>query len=383
MDIAAFVDVFAQGPLHEPVPVQSWQEFQMLFGGFEATSEASYGVYLFFENGGEFAWIVRVEDASKTGLALVSSSGERQASPSSIARCLLGSATGNTGIYALRTLRRKKPGLLMIPQAAEIGSEGVKVYREALELCRELGMMLLVDPPLMADSPAEMRAWLNENPDLAQPEAVLYYPRVLFPDALQHGRNRSFGPSGCVAGLYSWLDQERGVWQSPAGLHAPLEAVMVGRDLGPEDQSSLALLGANPIRDFPGHGVVLWGARTLATKQAPEPERRYVSLRRFILAIERSLQTDLPLVLDAANEETLWAKVRELVETFFDGLWRRGAFQGEKAEDAFFVRCDRTTMTEADLAEGRLVLQYGVALVRSGEFTVGRVALPVGDIQAA
>lgn len=376
-DTAAFVDTFAQGPLHEPVPVTSWREFQMLFGGFHATSEASYAVYLFFENGGEFAWVVRVEDPSTRGLALVGASGERQASPSAIAECLLGSPHANTGIYSLRTLKRRRPGILAIPQAAEIGAEGVRVYREALALCREMGMMLLVDPPLLADSPAEIRAWVQQNPDIAAPESVLYYPRILFPDALQHGRNRSFGPSGAVAGLYSWLDQERGVWQSPAGLNAPLEAVTLSRDLAQPETSALNALGVNPIRDFPGHGVVLWGARTLGSPHSAEPSDRYVSLRRFLLAIDRGLLADLPAFVTPPHEEAMWQRVREAVEAFFVSLWRQKALQGISPRDAFFVRCDRTTMTQRDIEEGHLVVLYGLALVRPGEFVLRRLELEI------
>ncbi len=386
MDVAAFVDTFAQGPLDEPVPVTSWREFQMLFGGFHATSEASYGVFLFFENGGEFAWVVRVADPAESGLALVGAGGERQASPSAVADCLVGSAERNTGMYSLRTLQRKVPGLLLIPRAAELGAEGARVYGEARRLCEEMGMMLLMDPPLLADSPAEVRAWVLANPDLASPSVALYFPRLLFPDALQHGRNRSFGASGAVAGLYSWLDQERGIWRAPAGLHAALDAVMVGRDVTQEELPALTEVGINAIRDLPGHGTVLWGARTLlrrdstahgivGSRVAVSAEQKYVPVRRFLVSVERSLNRDLQWVVFEPNDEPLWARVRAAVETFLDGLWRQGAFPGVKAEEAYFVRCDRTTMTTADVAAGIVVVQVGVAPVKAGEFHVLQAAL--------
>lgn len=375
VDIVAFVDTFAQGPYHEPVPVTSWREFQMLFGGFHATSEASYAVFLFFENGGEFAWVVRVPDPAEGGLALVGAGGERQASPSSMADSLIGSSAENTGMHALRTLRRKLPAILAIPRAAEIGAEGVRVYLQALRLCEELRMFLLVDPPLLADSPAEVRAWLHENPDLASPMAALYYPRVLFPDALQHGRNRSFGPSGVVAGLLSWLDQERGVWKAPAGLHAATEAVMPGRELAPEELSVLVAAGVNPIRDLPGHGTVLWGARTLAGSNTAGPEWKYLPIRRFLLAVERSLAHGLRWAEFEPNDDVLWSRVRGATETFLDSLWKQGAMQGQRASEAYYVRCDRTTTTEADIQAGRCILHVGIAAVRPAEFLLLRVPL--------
>jgi hypothetical protein len=382
-DITAFVDTFAEGPFHEPVPVTSWREFQMLFGGFSATSEASYGVYLFFENGGEFAWVVRVPDPADSGLALVGAGGERQASPAAIAATLIGDPLQQTGIHALRSLGRKRPALLAIPRAAEIGPDGVTVYREALRLCQDLRMFLLVDPPLMADSPAELRAWLADNPDLASPDAALYYPRLLFPDALQHGRNRSFGPSGAVAGLYSWLDQERGIWQAPAGLHAPLDELMLGRELSAEELQPLTPLGVNPIRDLPGHGTVLWGARTLASSRTSAPEEKYVPIRRFLLALETGIRSDLRTALNSSDEcvssEATWQRAATSVAALLDQLWRQGALQGNRPQDAWFVRCDRSTMTDADIAKGELVVSVGVAPVKPAEFVALQIRVAASN----
>lgn len=378
VDVAAFVDTFAQGPYHEPVPVTSWREFQMFFGGFEATSEASYAVYLFFENGGEFSWVVRVPDPVESGLALMGAGGERQASPGALADSILGGAEAKTGIYALRGLERKRPGILAIPRAAELGAHGARVYGEALALAKELGMILLVDPPLLADSPAELQSWLNANPDLHSGNAALYYPRVYFPDALQHGRNRSFGPSGVVAGLLSWLDQERGVWQAPAGLHAALEAVTLTRELSADEFGPLTREGINAIRDFPGHGLVLWGARTLAGASATDPEWKYLPIRRFLLMLERSISHGMQWTAFEPNDEPLWAKVRQIAGDFLYDFWQQGAMQGAKAEEAFFVRCDRTTMTQEDIDNGRLVMLVGVAAVKPAEFVLIRIGASAG-----
>ncbi|MDZ7639878.1 MAG: phage tail sheath C-terminal domain-containing protein [Bryobacterales bacterium] len=373
VDVAAFVDTFAQGPYHEPVPVTSWREFQMFFGGFDATSEASYAVYLFFENGGEFAWVLRVPDPAGNGLALLGAGGERQASPGALADSIIGAAETKTGIHALRSLERKRPGLLAIPRAAELGAHGARVYSEALSLAKELGMFLLVDPPLLADSPSELGGWLAANPDLQSGHAALYYPRLYFPDALQHGRNRSFGASGAVAGLLSWLDQERGVWQAPAGLHAAMEAVTLTRELSAEEFGPLTQRGVNAIREFPGHGVVLWGARTLAGGSTADPEWKYLPIRRFVLMLERSIAQGIQWAMFEPNGEALWAKLRGATENFLHELWRQGAMQGAKAEEAYFVRCDRTTMTQDDIDNGSLVLQVGVATVKPAEFVIIRI----------
>jgi phage tail sheath protein FI len=309
----------------------------------------------------------------------VSAGGERQAAPGLLADALIGAAESRTGMHALRGLQRKRPGILSIPRAAELGAHGARVYREANLLAQELGMFLLVDPPLLADSPAEVADWINANPDLHSAHAALYYPRLYFPDALQHGRNRSFGPSGAVAGLYSWLDQERGVWQAPAGLHAAMEAVTVTRELTADEVGPLTQRSVNAIRDFSGHGVVLWGARTLAGSSSSAPEWKYVPIRRFLLYLERSISAGIQWAVFEPNDEPLWAKVRVVVQNFLDELWRQGAMQGSKPEEAYFVRCDRTTMTQADIAAGRLVVELGVAPVKPAEFVVLRVQVRAAE----
>ncbi|MCZ2155467.1 MAG: phage tail sheath subtilisin-like domain-containing protein [Bryobacterales bacterium] len=385
VDTAAFVDTFAQGPFHEPVPVTSWREFEVLFGGFHSTSEASYAVYLFFENGGEFAWVVRVPDPAEGGLALMSAGGERQASPAALAESLIGAAETRTGIHALRTIGRRRPGVLAIPRAAELGSHGAEVYSAALPLAAELGMILLIDPPLLADSPSELRHWLHANPDLHSSSAALYYPRLYFPDALQHGRNRSFGPSGAVAGLLSWLDQERGVWQSPSGLHAVLEAVTVTRELAPEDLNQLGREGVNMIRDLPGHGVILWGARTLAAPSANEPESKYLPIRRFLFLIERSIAQGLISVACEPEMEAATGGIRNSIEAFLCDLWRSGALRGNEPADAYFVRCEPNAVAAPGGAPCHLKVQVGVALLKPGEFKTFEVTCtltPANELQS-
>lgn len=377
VDVVAFVDTFAQGPFHEPVPVTNWREFQLLFGGFDATSEASYGVYLFFENGGEVAWIVRVPDPAESGLALVGAGGDRQASPRALADSLLGSLQRSTGIHALRTIYRNQPAMLAIPRAAELGPEGVRVYREALQLCQELGMLLAIDPPLLADSPAELRAWLHENPDIREASALLCYPRLLFPDALQHGRNRSLGASGAVAGLLSWLDQERGVWHSPAGLHAVLESVMVSRDLAPEDLSPLLAAGVNPIRDLPGHGTVLWGARTLAGPEDRSAIARHLPIRRLVMAVQRSLRIDLRWTAEVPMTNDLSWQIMDAVEAMLQPLWKQGALHGEEAEDAYSVYCDLLHPESVRYPGREWILKVELSVVQGAEPVVLVEYLPI------
>ncbi len=169
------------------------------------------------------------------------------------------------------------------------------------------------------------------------------------------------------------------MWRAAAGLHAAFEAVTPGRDLGPDELPQLVDAGINPIRDLPGHGTVIWGARTLAGVPGSAPEQKYIPIRRFLLAVERSLRKDLQWVVFEPNDEPLWTRVRSVVETFLTGLWRQGALMGSRESEAWFVRCDRSTMTPTDIAANRLVLSVGMAVVKPSEFLVLRLEFTTAE----
>jgi hypothetical protein len=113
----------------------------------------------------------------------------------------------------------------------------------------------------------------------------------------------------------------------------------------------------------------VWGARTLD----PDPEHRYLPVRRLMIFLETSIDRGLQWVVFEPNGEALWARVREAVGTFLLTQWRAGALQGQTPDQAFFVRCDRTTMTQDDLDNGRLICEIGVAPVRPAEFVIFRI----------
>ena len=125
----------------------------------------------------------------------------------------------------------------------------------------------------------------------------------------------------------------------------------------------------NAIREFPGRGIRVWGARTLAGG-----EYRYVPVRRMMLMIERSLSEGLRFVVFQPNTPRTWSQVEASGGAFLDMLWRAGAFPGARPADAFYVRCGLgATMSQSDLDEGRLVAEVGFAPVRPAEFVVLRI----------
>jgi phage tail sheath protein FI len=182
-------------------------------------------------------------------------------------------------------------------------------------------------------------------------------------------------PGGHVLGVFARVDLERGVHQAPA--NEELRGV-TGLEFAIDErqQDLLAPRGVNAIRSFAGRGIRVWGARTLASRA----EWKYVNVQRLSLFLEHSICQGLQWVLFEPNAEPLWAKVRAQVEQFLLTQWRSGALRGSKPEEAFFVRCDHSVISMADIDLGRLICVVGYAPVRPGEFVqlhiVHRVAAP-------
>jgi phage tail sheath protein FI len=130
----------------------------------------------------------------------------------------------------------------------------------------------------------------------------------------------------------------------------------------------------NCIRTFPGRGTRVWGARTLAA----DPQWKYVNVRRLFLYLEESMDEGTQWAVFENNDERLWARVRQSLSNFLTTAWRDGALMGTTPEEAFYVTCDRTTMTQDDIDNGRLIAEVGVAPVKPAEFVIIRITQSTG-----
>lgn len=210
--------------------------------------------------------------------------------------------------------------------------------------------------------------------------AAFYAPWIRVPDPRTNG-TVLVPPIGHIAGVYARTDVERGVHKAPANevvrgmvtvdinaTRKPLEFTF-----GKREQDILNPRGVNLIRDFRSdrRGIRVYGGRTMAS----DGTWRYINVRRLLLFIEESIDEGTQWVVFEPNDEPLWARVRQSVRNFLLLTWRTGALQGSKEEQAFFVRCDRTTMTQADIDAGRLICQIGVAPVKPAEFVIFRIQL--------
>jgi phage tail sheath protein FI len=135
--------------------------------------------------------------------------------------------------------------------------------------------------------------------------------------------------------------------------------------------------GINALRFFPGRSNRVWGARTMSS----DPEWKYVNVRRLFIYLEHSIDKSTQWAVFEPNNEALWANIRQTVSDFLLTTWLTGALMGTKPEEAFFVRCDRTTMTQNDLDNGRLICLIGVAPTYPAEFVIFRIGQWTADAQ--
>ena len=203
--------------------------------------------------------------------------------------------------------------------------------------------------------------------------AALYYPWVRILDPVTQ-REINLPPSGFVAGIYARNDINRAVYKAPANEVVNL-AIGFEQLLNKSQQDVLNPEGINCFRYFVGRGFRLWGARTISS----DPEWKYVNLRRYFAYLEHSIDKGTQWAVFEPNGEALWANIRRTVEDFLFNEWVSGALLGDKPEKAFFVRCDRSTMTQNDLDNGRLVCQVGIAPLRPAEFVIFRIGQWTAD----
>ncbi|MEK6405766.1 MAG: phage tail sheath subtilisin-like domain-containing protein [Acidobacteriota bacterium] len=234
----------------------------------------------------------------------------------------------------------------------------------------------VVDAP-QGSSMTEIRAFRGR---FDSKYAALYHPWIEIFDPTERPSQGAppkrllLPPSGFVTGIYARSDIERGVHKAPAnevvrGLTRFEANINKGRQdvLNPE--------GINALRFFEGRGNRVWGARTMSS----DPEWKYVNVRRLFIFIEHSIDKGTQWAVFEPNGPRLWANIRQTVEDFLLVLWRDGALLGDKPEQAYFVRCDRTTMTQNDLDNGRMICLVGVAPVKPAEFVIFRIGQWTGD----
>jgi phage tail sheath protein FI len=210
--------------------------------------------------------------------------------------------------------------------------------------------------------------------------AALYHPWIVILDPTQSPApgtptpTITLPPSGFVCGIYARSDTERGVYKAPANeVVQGLTRLEININRG--RQEVLNPEGINALRFFEGRGNRVWGARTMSS----DPEWKYVNVRRLFIFLEHSIDNSTQWAVFEPNNERLWQNIRFTIEDFLFLQWKTGALMGTKPEEAYFVRCDRTTMTQNDLDNGRLICLIGVAPTYPAEFVIFRIGQWTAD----
>src|SRR5258706_2326631 len=229
--------------------------------------------------------------------------------------------------------------------------------------------MLIVDSPRTWKTRQQAAGEFEQFSLRRSANAAFYYQRIKQANPLRSGNEEDLVPSGAIAGIIARTDAARGVWTAPAGTEATILGIAdLTLTLTDADNGILNALGINCLRRFPAAGMVVWGSRTMRGADALSDQWKYIPVRRTALFIEESLYRGLQWVVFEPDAEPLWAKIRSTIDVFLHDLFQRGAFQGRDPEEAYFVRCDATTITQNDIDNGVANIVEGFAPLKPAEF---------------
>ncbi len=329
---AGFLGETLTGP-DEPCLVTSFAEFEELYGGYLplSVSSAPFAVAGFFQNGGKRCFIARVSDNSdyQNALGQFESIGEIS--------------------------------IIVAPDYHRVANFELELINHCTRM-RDRVAIFHSRPGI--DTAANIH---EISPPIDSSFAAFYLPWLAVNDPV-NGQASMAPPSGHIAGIYARVDAERGVHKAPAN-EVVRGANALEFQITEQAQSVLNPKGVNSIRQFPGRGMLVWGARTTST----DPEWKYISMRRYLIYLEQSIEKGTQWVMFESNGPPLWARLNRAITDFLFSEWKTGALMGIKPEHAFFVKVDQTTMTQDDINNGRLIVLIGVAALKAAEFVNFRI----------
>ena len=378
----------------------------------------NYSMQMFFANGGGPCWIVSVGDYSTGSVAMKDLSGD--------------DAKGSGGL--LEAAKINEITLLVFPDSINIASENdyYTLHTLAIDQCFDLqDRFVIMD---VYSDPANENVWLQDiiNQDTTKgmrnllsgdtdhlKYAAVYFPKIFTGVDFYYQTGTppidndaaipvTGGPEGVatladlksksnaqyyqaksaitdlqmllpvaasMAGIYAQVDNARGVWKAPANVNI-VNAISPKYLINNQQQDDLNIdpvagKSVNIIRSFQGRGpAIVWGARTLAGN---DNEWRYISVRRFFIMVEESVNNATQQFVFEPNDENTWVRLKSMIQNYLTERWKEGALMGASVKEAFFVHIGlNETMTEQDVLEGRLIILVGMAVVRPAEFIILR-----------
>ena len=340
----------------------------------EGSHTETYGRVTF---GGAFA----IDTVLEQNSTLVRWSGDPGKPGDAITAATTQTFSGGTGgtaltpadyVAGMEALTASDFNLLCVPADQPGGDTDPAVYQAAHALCIQRRALLIADAPAAWLTAGDAQTGIAATGLAGASNAALYFPRIVVADAYG-GANLTVSACGAIAGVYARTDSQRGVWAAPAGLNAGLTGALdVSAPLTDAQASALNALNINSLRRFNGAAPVVWGARTLSTFE----EMRYVSVLRTGQFIENSVRQGTQWAQTPGPFRVIYrGQLSAQVSAFMMRLFKQGAFQGATPDQAFVVRCDGSTTTDADAAAGRVNILIGFAPLKPAEFVFMRIVL--------
>jgi uncharacterized protein len=374
-------------PVNEAIAVDSWSQFQkyFMFGADKfadaissgaaptvSTTPLAQAVKGFFENGGSRCYCINLGPD--------------------------GSLQGSGGA--------RRQGIDLIEELDEVstvcapGFSDARSYQALVGFCDRTNRMAICDAPEDVASTDQLKdVAVPRSPDPKPPDpkppapaagsarppsgglramsadngnAAYYFPYLTCVNAVNPSSPDLVNtpPCGHIAGIYARVDATRGVFKAPAN-EPVLGALNVVYRVTDPEQAGLNQKGVNVIRFFPGDGLRVWGARTLAGPE--KPWWRYINVRRTFTMIERSIKRGTLWAVFEPNDQLLWSRVRVSVGSFLKRMYKSGALMGRTPEEAYYVKCDAETNPPENIEAGQLTIEVGLAVVKPAEFVVFRI----------
>lgn len=269
-----------------------------------------------------------------------------------------------------------RPLVLFLPAVQELASNKVDVYDAATAWAEDNNGFVIVDTPKITDA-EELATAVTDAITFAgslqdTSHAAVYFPWVYIADPVGRGTGalRKISPAGSIAGLYMATDASRGVFKAPAGITSTIQGVVsVEKSFTSAnlDAMNASTSPVNPLRQIPGAGLSVMGARTLLQDGTAN---KYVNMRRSLIYIRKQLKNSTEFAIFENNDENLWTQIRSVLNVFLTEYKNQGGLRGATNSQAFFIKCDAENNTAQSIANGEVHIQVGVALQYPAEFIV-------------
>ena len=336
-----------------------WFQFTETFGQPLAGGYLAYAVRGFFENGGSFCFVVRLEDEV------------------SMTEALGGAGDDSGGLGAIASLNQID--LVCVPDLMGENfkqDDVLRMQNAILEHCDlQSDRFAILDslPPVAEQVTQSLERVTEQRSKLQGKSGALYYPWIKpenGPDWMP--------PCGHIAGVYARSDQQFGVHKAPA--NETIEGIVdLQFNVTNREQDSLNPLGVNCLRAFPGRGIRVWGARTISD----EGNWIYVNVQRLFLTVGRWLELNLADLAFEPNDLRLWVRIERELSAYFEDLLRQGALKGPTEQTAFYIKCDAETNPPEVREAGMVVTEIGLAPAIPSELITVRIILGASGVKVA